>query len=120
MARYGQNFGGYDRGQGARRSRYGGDFGGRGYDRSYARGGYGGDYEGGWGMTNLSNTIMHRGARGRDRYAQEFYHRPKSAPYSSDFERDRYGTEFRSRVARQSPDAGSVGVHYRGTSRGRY
>jgi hypothetical protein len=129
MARYGRNYGGYDQGyqnrgytgrSNAPGSRYGGEYRASGYDRGYGRGGYGRDSEGGWGMTNLFNTIMHGGPRGRARYGQEFYHRPSSTPYGSEYESRPYGTEFRPRRGQRSPDSGSVGVHYRGADRGRY
>jgi hypothetical protein len=120
MARYGSEFRGYDRGfasgarGGSRTARYDSD------PRADARAANGRlsprrahydprGYDAGWGMSNLYNTIMTGGPRGRARYGAEFHHRSRGARYGSE--------DFGARQGRpRSPDEGTRGVHYRGGS----
>jgi hypothetical protein len=128
MPRYERDYARYDRqfGQRGGSRRYGAEYRRAGYDRSY---------EGGWGMSHLYNTIMHRGPRGRERYGQEFYRRPEGTSYATDYTprfrteySDRYGGDYSDRDggdysrrrAQRSPDQGSVGVHYHRYDRDRF
>jgi hypothetical protein len=110
MARYGRQYGAHDRQFGQRGASYGRRYGSE-YDRADSRRGY----DGGWGMTNLYNTIMHGGPRGPERYGAHFYHRPSNARYGWEDYGTRQGSGHgRGRGGRSSADQGSVGVHYRG------